>query len=59
MKYKIINTFIGLFFLALLVFALGKTMQKEQEFAKKCETLGMIVVEGFRTSPYCAKGSRP
>ena len=59
MKHKIINTLVVLGFVSIFVFAIGKTMQKEHEFAKKCESMGMIVVEGFRTRPYCAKGARP
>ena len=59
MKYKIINAFIALAFASIFVFAISKTMQKEQEFAKKCESMGMIMVDGFRVRPYCAKGVRP
>ena len=56
---KIINTVVCLFFFSLFVLAIGSMIEKEQEFARKCEALGMIVVEGFRTKPYCAKGVRP
>lgn len=56
---KTLNTIVVLFFLGLFLFAIGGTMKKEQDFAKKCEALGMIVVQGFRTRPYCAKGARP
>jgi len=58
-KYKIINTIVVLALASIFVFAIGKTMQKEHEFAKKCEAMGMIVIDGFRTRPYCAKGARP
>ncbi len=59
MKDKIINTIVVLVFTSIFVIAIGKTMQKEHEFAKKCEAMGMIVVEGFRVRPYCANGVRP